>query len=1123
VPDREVGRLVARAHLITSEYEAGLRHMQTATGQASRQVTTSFAGIGASLRNLGLGIGIAAAVRETYSLITTVDRARLTMARFVGSGSGVRGMERDVRSLANAIGTDYVRSLQSANSLLAAGFDPRRITSAITTINDVAGGSPEKFQRISDALSQMLKKGKVSAEELIQQLGEIAPASQYLARYLGVSQAEALRMVQRGEVTGQTGVTAFLQGAQRQFGGISAQYAQSFGGQVQILSNHLRQLAETMGRAVVPAITTIVKSFDGLLNLLNRLNPTLLATAVQVGAGLYLWRQVGPSVMAGVRHIRNIAASRGENPVLYTAIDPQGELYEDDFARIPAADLARTRGRGLGYNFYEASQQLRAAGEVRGGMRGALQAAGGSAGMFLAANAYAIALTAATAIIVGTINANKAKIAEIRADFEDMTQTRAQRGDLRRSINEVLAVNPNDPRYLALSDAARRRLIDQNGPVPLRRREVEVMRPDRERSWWDKLWGLNITKRTAIQEPDLNVNIQDRQVPGLNQSYREAVKAAREWEAARQGLKRSSDLQLTFAEELALVSQYRDAMDAAAKEMAKMGGPVSPQNLPGWGKAITGLEDRRRALEAQLANVAPSDVSPRAVALRNDLKEINAILAQRKGLYDELYLRAERVREVERQAVGARVIAAGELSVLTAQKASATARVPRGMSDSERLTASTQARQLNESLYYGGLLLGSQTKRYAELRAVAADTALTEQQRATKVADITSTYDRIETKLRTGLQLAQERLIAEQETAQALVDQRTRANELAAALQQIRQSTADATQAAGLDRDSANAAGRRVRAALNTPYAEVSQQVTETAAQANLADYQRGRAAQRGDLDTTLTRRIAQLREARVADDQLAAAERDRAGQLAQFDRDTARETSRQQEALRETLASLRNEAILREDTRNLTYQQADAQTSVARRADDLQRKLRRANPLAELFGGPWREMAQQQNDWQDARIAAARKEADIRTKLTRDLAQAAQDGKSRPFKQTLVSQAQDALNQIRYELADKGVDVRLNLAKSSLEAITQNLSRYIERSGLFDRSFQQGWQRAVSTMGAMIPQSYGALPTFGQLPAGGKQTIVIQLAPGLEGKMVDQTLQSINTVLQQSQQGLAY
>ena len=143
------------------------------------------------------------------SLDAALNLDRLNKAFSTIEGSSARGAARldYLREVSDRLGQNFYQTAEAAKGFFAAGAgtavegDLQKIFESVTEASTALGLSSDEYNRTLLALQQMISKGKVSAEELRQQLGEALPSAfQLFAQAAGVSTAELDKMLERGEV-----------------------------------------------------------------------------------------------------------------------------------------------------------------------------------------------------------------------------------------------------------------------------------------------------------------------------------------------------------------------------------------------------------------------------------------------------------------------------------------------------------------------------------------------------------------------------------------------------------------------------------------------------------------------------------------------------------------------------------------------------------------------------------------------------------------------------------------------------------------------------------------------------------------------------------------------------------
>lgn len=182
--------------------------------------------------------------RELWTAGVNAERLR-TGLNFASGGRG--GEEIDyLRTVTKSLGlefdstaTAYMGFAAAARQTKLEGQGARDVFEAVAQASTVMGLSAEQNQGVLLALSQMISKGTVSAEELRGQLGERMPgAFQIAARAMGVTTAELGKMLEQGQVLSEDFLPKFAR-----------QIREELGGSVEAASNRLEASTNRMGNA----------------------------------------------------------------------------------------------------------------------------------------------------------------------------------------------------------------------------------------------------------------------------------------------------------------------------------------------------------------------------------------------------------------------------------------------------------------------------------------------------------------------------------------------------------------------------------------------------------------------------------------------------------------------------------------------------------------------------------------------------------------------------------------------------------------------------------------------------------------------------------------------------------
>ena len=203
-------------------------------------VEGSFSGMGAQMGNFlsrtGANIagnlitgGIDKVVTQMKDITTRgmelsdmVQKARLGYGQALGSDEKSVALIKELVELGNKTQFKTGDVLHYGQQLLSVGMQANEVTQALRDLGDAAAstGNFDKFERALVGITQMLSKGKVSMEEMRQQLSEAIPGSQgMMARGLGISEPEMIKLMGEGRINAGPAVRLMLMQMRKERGG----------------------------------------------------------------------------------------------------------------------------------------------------------------------------------------------------------------------------------------------------------------------------------------------------------------------------------------------------------------------------------------------------------------------------------------------------------------------------------------------------------------------------------------------------------------------------------------------------------------------------------------------------------------------------------------------------------------------------------------------------------------------------------------------------------------------------------------------------------------------------------------------------------------------------------------
>lgn len=214
---------------------------------------------------------------------------------FTSSASKAQSTLRAIRDDAKRLGVDLKQAVAGQAQLQAAaqgtsleGAATDQFGGALRQASAVYGLDPESQQRVFLASSQIISKGKLSAEEIRQQMGEVLPgAFQIAARSMGVTTAELDKMLQRGEVLAEDFIPKFASQLSAETSSGVAGAANNAQAALNRFNNSVYEMQVALGKPLLPVKAFGMDVLNGLMQFVQNNAKGLViafqAIAVMIG------------------------------------------------------------------------------------------------------------------------------------------------------------------------------------------------------------------------------------------------------------------------------------------------------------------------------------------------------------------------------------------------------------------------------------------------------------------------------------------------------------------------------------------------------------------------------------------------------------------------------------------------------------------------------------------------------------------------------------------------------------------------------------------------------------------------------------------------------------------------
>lgn len=167
-----------------------------------------------------------ALLKQGFQIVSDIERADSALQAVTDSSIDFARSQSFLRALSDQLGISYVTLASSYKGLAAAtrgtileGKETERIFTSVVHAGAALKLSNDEIQGALLALSQMMSKGTVSAEELRGQLGERLPgAFKLMAEALGVTEPQLNKMLEQGQIMAQDALPKLAEQLEKTYG-----------------------------------------------------------------------------------------------------------------------------------------------------------------------------------------------------------------------------------------------------------------------------------------------------------------------------------------------------------------------------------------------------------------------------------------------------------------------------------------------------------------------------------------------------------------------------------------------------------------------------------------------------------------------------------------------------------------------------------------------------------------------------------------------------------------------------------------------------------------------------------------------------------------------------------------
>lgn len=265
-----------------------------------------------------------AALKPIIDTTLQFEKINAIFTTLTGSAGGAASELEFVRGEAQRLGLEitstaeaYGKFANAAKGTALQGDQARKIFSGVAEASRAMGLSSEETKGALLALSQMMSKGTVSAEELKGQLGErLAGAFQLAAESMGITTVELQKQLEAGGLLANDLLPKLAAKMHEAYGESAKKAAEGGAASINKFKNAVTESTNELGQLIMPSVSTALNTIAANFKTIT------IAAEVLAGAGMaVLFGRMGNSaVTAAVQQAQFIKAVVSGNAVMLDSL-----------------------------------------------------------------------------------------------------------------------------------------------------------------------------------------------------------------------------------------------------------------------------------------------------------------------------------------------------------------------------------------------------------------------------------------------------------------------------------------------------------------------------------------------------------------------------------------------------------------------------------------------------------------------------------------------------------------------------------------------------------------------------------------------------------------------------------
>lgn len=286
--------------------QGAVRNLQQVNA-ASKAATAGIGTLRNAVAGLAAGFGAIQAAKFVFAKTAELESQTRSIQTLTGSVQQAKQIIQELQQLGAATPFTGTELIESAKRLTAFGVSAKDVVETTRRLGDVAGATGANLGELSLAYGQVIAKGRLQGEELLQFQERGVALQDELRKMYGLTGEEFSKALSKGQISAEAVEVALQRltdtGGKYANGAIAQ--SDTLNGRFSTLQDGVESLARTVGSALTPAIKAVLNEAIFALNTINQLIATG-ARAKSFGMGQAQRQQVLRQAQSEAERIVNM-------------------------------------------------------------------------------------------------------------------------------------------------------------------------------------------------------------------------------------------------------------------------------------------------------------------------------------------------------------------------------------------------------------------------------------------------------------------------------------------------------------------------------------------------------------------------------------------------------------------------------------------------------------------------------------------------------------------------------------------------------------------------------------------------------------------------------------------------